>query len=243
MVKKGPKQIPESLRKLQVRIQHSNAQRVKAHQDKELQVQSLSVEAGAKAEQYLTEYLKGDEQKENNLAQAKRTSSFWVESEAKVLLVVRIKGINKIAPKPRKVLKLFRLLQLHNAVLLKNNKATQNMLRLIEPFVTYGYPSAETISRLVYKRGFLKVNGQRIPINDKLQIQTALGCKGITTAEDLIHELVNCGPYFRECNNLLWTFKLTSPLKGFVHKRTSFIQGGDWGDREVKINSLVTRML
>lgn len=243
MVKKGPKQVPESLRKLQERIQQANAQRVKSHQDKEAQVQALSVEAAAKAEKYLNEYLQVNEQKEKNLAQGKKTSSFWVESEAKVLLVVRIKGINKIAPKPRKVLKLFRLLQLHNAVLIKNNKATQNMLRLIEPFVTYGYPSAETISRLVYKRGFVKVNGQRIPISDNLQIQAALGSKGINTAEDLIHELVSCGPYFRECNNLLWTFKLSSPLKGFVHKRTSFIQGGDWGDREVKINSLVTRML
>jgi large subunit ribosomal protein L7e len=243
MVKKGPKQVPESLKKLQARITQAKQQREKAIKDLEEQKTALASEAAVKAEKYLHEYLSAETQLAENVAKAKKSGQFWVESEPKVILVVRIKGINKIAPKPRKVLKLFRLLQLHNAVLIKNNKSTRNMLRLVEPFVTFGYPSAETISRLVYKRGYVKVNGQRIPLNDNTLIQQALGSKGINTVEDLIHELVNCGPHFRDCNNLLWTFKLSSPLKGFVHKRTSFIQGGDWGDRDRKINELISRMI
>lgn len=243
MVKKGPKQVPESLKKLQARIDQSKQHREKALKDLEAQKSALSAEAQSKAEKYLQEYIHAETQSAENHAKAKKNSQFWVDPEPKVLLVVRIKGINKIAPKPRKVLKLFRLLQLHNAVLIKNNKATRNMLRLIEPFVTFGYPSVETISRLVYKRGFIKVNKQRIPLNDNVQIHQVLGSKGINTVEDLIHQLVNCGEHFKECNNLMWTFKLSSPLKGFVHKRTSYIQGGDWGDREKKINELVSRML
>jgi 60S ribosomal protein uL30 len=243
MVKKGPKQVPESLKKLQARIAQAKQEREKAIKHLEEQKSALASEAGAKAEKYLHEYLAAETQSAESLAKAKKSGQFWVEPEPSVLLVVRIKGINKIAPKPRKVLKLFRLLQLHNAVLIKNNKATRNMLRLIEPFVTFGYPSVETISRLVYKRGYVKVNGQRIPLNDNTLIHQTLGSKGINTAEDLIHELVTCGPHFKQCNNLLWTFKLSSPLHGFVHKRTSFIQGGDWGNRERKINELVTRMI
>ena len=47
--------------------------------------------------------------------------------------------MNEIAPKPRKILQLLRLLQINNGVFVKATKATQQMLRLIEPYVTYGW--------------------------------------------------------------------------------------------------------
>jgi large subunit ribosomal protein L7e len=47
-------------------------------------------------------------------------------------------SVNKIAPKPRKVLQLLRLLQINNGVFVKVNKATEQMLRLVEPYITYG---------------------------------------------------------------------------------------------------------
>ena len=243
MVKKGPKQVPESLKKLQVRIDLAKEAKEKADKDLETLKQALTAEAQAKAETYLTEYINAEATSVQNHSAAKVNSDFWVEAEPKVLLLIRIKGINKIAPKPRKVLKLFRLLQLHNAVLVKNNKATQQMIKLIEPYVTYGYPSYQTISKLVYKRGYIKVNNQRIPLNDNIQIKALLGDKGINCVEDLIHQLVTCGPHFKDCNNLLWRFKLSSPISGFVAKRRSYIQGGDWGSRERKINNLVKRMI
>jgi large subunit ribosomal protein L7e len=80
-------------------------------------------------------------------------------------LVVRIKGINKVAPKPKKILQLFRLTQIGTAVFIKNNKATMNMLRVIEPWVTYGAPSRKTVKALIYKRGYGKINRQRIPLS------------------------------------------------------------------------------
>ena len=48
-------------------------------------------------------------------------------------------SINEIAPKPRKILQLLRLLQINNGVFVKVTKATQQMLRLVEPYITYGY--------------------------------------------------------------------------------------------------------
>merc|ERR1712194_658818 len=72
--------------------------------------------------------------------QAKMAGNFFVEPEAKLLYVMRIVGIIKLSPKPRKVLQLLRLKQLHNGVFLKVNKPILNMLKLINPYVTYGYP-------------------------------------------------------------------------------------------------------
>lgn len=48
-------------------------------------------------------------------------------------------SINEIAPKPRKILQLLRLLQINNGVFVKVTKPTQQMLRLVEPYITYGY--------------------------------------------------------------------------------------------------------
>jgi large subunit ribosomal protein L7e len=107
-------------------------------------------------------------------------------------------------PKPRKVLTLLRLRQLHNGVFIRLNKATIQMIRLIEPFITYGYPNKESIAKLIYKRGFLKSDGGRIPIQANEQIEKHLGKFGIICVEDLIHEIVTAGPHFKEANNLLW---------------------------------------
>jgi len=133
---------------------------------------------------------------------------------------------------------------LHNGVFVKLNKATWNMIRIIEPHVTYGFPTKETISKLIYKRGFGKVNRQRIPLTDNSIIAGALGKDGINCIEDVIHEIVTCGPKFKEVNNFLWPFKLSSPLGGFEIKRHTFIQGfGAFGARDELINPLVKKML
>jgi len=175
---------------------------------------------------------------------AKNEGNFFVEPEAKLLFVVRIHGIIKIAPKPRKVMQLLRIRQIHNGVFLKVNKPILQMLKMIDPFVTYGYPTLKTVRDLIYKRGYGKVNKQRIPLVDNEVITASLGEKGIYGMEDLIHEIYTVGPHFKEAANFLWPFKLRPPRGGFVNKRHGFceIRGGDWGNREDLINDLVKRM-
>jgi len=160
----------------------------------------------------------------------------------KVLLVVRVRGIMGVAPKTKKILQLFRLLQLNNATFIKVNKATMTMLSYIEPYVTYGKPTLKTISELIYKRGFGKVTKQRIPLTDNKIIADHLGKHDIICMEDLIHEIHTCGPNFKHANNFLWPFKLNNPLGGWKNKGIHFAEGGDAGNREEMINGLVQRM-
>eukprot|EP00034_Subulatomonas_tetraspora_P001235 GABW01001533.1.p1 GENE.GABW01001533.1~~GABW01001533.1.p1 ORF type:complete len:82 (-),score=42.56 GABW01001533.1:3-248(-) len=77
-----------------------------------------------------------------------------------------------------------------------------NMLRLVEPYIAYGYPSVKSVKELVYKRGFLKINGQRVPITDNMVIEKELGKYGIVCVEDMIHEIVTVGEHFKEVNKL-----------------------------------------
>jgi len=174
--------------------------------------------------------------------EAKKAGGFYVEPEAKVALVIRIRGINDLHPKTRKVLQLLRLRQIHNAVFVKINKATVNMLRLVEPYVAWGYPNVKTVKELVYKRGAGKVQGRRIPLTDNAVVEGALGAHGVICVEDIVHELVTAGPAFKQVSNFLWPFKLSAPRGGLPKKRLHYIEGGQHGCREDKIDALVRRM-
>ena len=71
------------------------------------------------------------------------------------------------------------------------------MIKIIEPFITYGYPTRSTVQKLVLKRGYVKIDKQRIPLMENAQIDSNLGKFGISTAPDLIHELYTVGPNFK----------------------------------------------
>lgn len=176
---------------------------------------------------------------------AKTQGGFYVPAQPKLALVIRIRGTIGVSPKAKKVMQLFRLRQLHNATFVRLNEATIRMLRLIEPYVTYGYPTRATVTKLVYKRGFGKLNKQRIPIADNSVIEQGLGKHGICCAADLIHELVTVGPHFKEANNFLWPFKLSNPTGGFSRKTKllHFMEGGESGARGEEINKLVKKMI
>lgn len=195
-----------------------------------------------RAEQYVKEYRQKQASLVRMRRQAKNHGNYYREDESKVVFVIRIRGINSVDPKTRKILQLLRLRQVHNGVFVRVNKATANMLRLVEPYVTYGAPTLRTIKDLVYKRGFGKVKGQRIPLTTNEIIQRALGKHNIICIEDIVHEIYTCGPKFKEVNNFLWPFQLSSPLGGFRKKNTHFVEGGDAGNREELINDLVARM-
>lgn len=161
-----------------------------------------------------------------------------------MIFVIRIKGINKIAPKPRKTLQLLRLLQINNGVFLRVTKATKELLRLVEPYVAYGYPSHASVRKLLYKRGYGKHNKQRIALTNNQIIEANLGKFGISSMEDLLHEIFTVGPNFKQANNFLWPFKLSNPTGGWgvPRKFKHYIEGGSLGDREENINQLIEAM-
>merc|ERR1712023_89674 len=138
---------------------------------------------------------------------------------------------------------LVRLRHLNNGVYVRLNSATQAMLQRVEPFVTYGYPNLKAVRELVYKRGFAKVNRQRLPLTDNQLIEQQLGKFGMVCMEDLVHELYTCGPNFKQASKFLWPFKLSNPLGGWNKKNNHFTEGGDAGNREKYINALVKKML
>jgi len=195
-----------------------------------------------RAEQYIKEYRQKERDGIRLNRMAKKHGNYHVPDQPRLALVIRIRGINQVSPKVRKVLQLFRLRQINNAVFVRLNKATLQMLRMAEPMITWGYPNLKTVKELIYKRGHGKVQNRRTPLSDNAIIENALGKQGIICMEDLIHEIFTVGPNFKQASNFLWPLKLSAPKGGFEKITNHFVEGGDHGNREDKINALVRKM-
>ncbi|XP_008658767.2 60S ribosomal protein L7-3 [Zea mays] len=240
--------VPESvLRKRKREEQWATEKKEKALVKKKKSIESRKL-IFTRAKQYAEEY----DAQEKELVQLKREArlkgGFYVSPEAKLLFVVRIRGINAMHPKTRKILQLLRLRQMcslmyiFNGVFLKVNKATIDMLRRVDPYDAYGYPNLNSVRELIYKRGYGNLNKQRIPLSNNQVIEEGLDKQKIICVEDLVHEIMTVGPHFKEANNFLWPFKLKAPLGGLKKKRNHYVEGGDAGNRENYINELIKRM-
>lgn len=196
-----------------------------------------------RAEQYVKEYKAAEREQIRLRRLAKSQGDFFVPSQPRVAFVIRLRGVSNIPPKPRKIMQLLRLRQINNGVFVKLTAATQQMLQLISPYVTWGEPNLKSIRELIYKRGYVKVDKQRIPISDNSVLEAHLGKYGIISVEDLVHEIATVGPNFKVANRFLWPFQLSSPTGGFQKRKFNhYIEGGEYGDRESDINRLVRRM-
>merc|ERR1711981_326321 len=235
--------VPETLLKKRKSQDKERAEKQQQRETKKKESKQRRDQIFKRAESYVKEYRDAEREKIRLSRVAKQEGSYYVPAEAKLAFVVRIKGINKIDPKKRKTLQLLRLLQINNGVFVRLTKATIEMLRIVEPFVAYGYPNLKSVLELVYKRGYGKINKQRLPLTDNAVIEENLGKYGIVCMEDLIHEIYTVGPNFKQASNFLWPFKLSNPTGGFrPRKFKHFIEGGDLGNREEHINALIRQM-
>ena len=234
--------VPESILKKRVRNERLAAERDAAAAQALKESRTKRSIMFKNAEKYVKEYRQIENDAIRFRRQAKAHGNYYREPEAKVVFVIRIRGIIGVSPKVRKILQLLRLRQINNGVFLRVNKAIMHMLRMVDPFIAYGYPNLKSVRELIYKRGFGRINKQRIPITDNSIIEQVLGKHGIICVEDLIHEIFTCGPNFKAANNFLYPFKLSAPLGGFKKKKLHHNDGGSAGNNEHRINALIRRM-
>jgi len=240
---KVPASTPESFLKKRKTTDELRAKRAADREKRIKNKTRIRKEIFKRAERYVREYRTKEKNEIRMKRQAKNNGNLFLSHEPKLAFVIRIRGINNVSPKVKKILQLLRLRQVHNGVFVKLNKATRNMLLLVEPYITYGTPNMKTIREVIYKRGYGKVDKQRIPLTNNTIISKTLGQYNIICIEDLIHEIATVGPHFKEANNFLWPIKLSAPLGGFTRfKKIHFSEGGDHGNREEEINKLVRRM-
>nr|QBH74295.1 60S ribosomal protein L7 [Carausius morosus] len=240
---KGLPVVPESVLKRRKRRDATKLDQIKRSIKRRVLLHKKRKDIFKRAEQYVQEYRKRERDELRLAREAKKQGNYYIPGEPKLAFVIRIRGVNQVAPKVRKVLQLFRLRQINNGVFIKLNKATINMLRICEPYITWGIPNLKSVRELIYKRGFAKIKGQRIPITSNDLIEKKLGKLNVICVEDLIHEIFVVGNNFKYASNFLWPFKLNTPTGGWRKKTNHYVEGGDFGNREDKINELLRRMI
>jgi len=235
--------VPETILKRRKRQSENRAARAAQLAKDRLARRAKRVDIFKRAEKYVKEYRDQERDDLRLKREARKSGNYHVPAEPKLAFVMRIRGINQVAPKVKKVLQLFRLRQINNGVFIKLNKATINMLRICEPYITWGTPNIKSIREMIYKRGFIKVDGKRTPITSNDLVEETLGRHGIICVEDMIHEIATVGPNFKYVSNCLWPVKLNTPTGGWRKKTNHFVEGGDFGCREDKINALLRKMV
>ncbi len=150
--------------------------------------------------------------------------------------VIRIRGSVKVKPDHRRTLELLRLDRDNHLVLVREEPAVRKMLEKVAAFVTYGEASAETIAKMVEKRGRLAGDKRLGP--EFLKQHKLKDFKELADA-------VASGKKRPEEFGVKGVFRLNPPSKGFERGgiKTSYNIGGVAGYRGKEINELVARMM
>ncbi|KAK6928769.1 Ribosomal protein L30, ferredoxin-like fold domain [Dillenia turbinata] len=149
---------------------------------------------------------------------------------------------NDIHSKTKKILHLLGLGRIFSCVFVKVSEGIIDMLKKVEPYITYGYPNLENIKELIYKKGHVKLEKQKIPLIDNNTVEQVLGKYGIICNEDIVHEIGSVSPQFKEVTSVLWPFNLSKPEAGLSGKKKPYKGGGDAGNPELHINELISEM-
>lgn len=81
----------------------------------------------------------------------------------------------------------------------------QLLVSIVQLRLVRSEPNLKSIRELIYKRGYGKVNKQRIPLVNNNIIEESLGKFDILCVEDLVHEITTVGPNFKQVSVILVT--------------------------------------
>lgn len=191
-------------------------------------------------EKILKEYKKEQQEIKEKLS---NTNEMYVPEEPKFFVAIQLKSQIKIAPRPKKTLSLLRLKQINNCVILKNNQSMKNMLQNAKDYIAYGTISYEMLRKLIYSRGFGKINGTKVKLTNE-NIEKAFQGK-YKCIEELCDLIYHGKEDMKEVIKFLCPFKLSPPRGGFPsgHKKKSFVQGGSTNDHKELLGLLLERMI
>ncbi|XP_067097608.1 60S ribosomal protein L7-like 1 [Osmerus mordax] len=160
----------------------------------------------------------------------------------RLAFAVRIREIKGVSPRVMKVVQMLRLRKIFSGAFVRVNKTSMAMLKMVEPYVAWGFPNLKSVRELILKRGQAKVNRKKVPLTDNTLIEKHLGQHGIICLEDLIHEVYSVGRHFRTVNTFLWPFRLSVARHAARDKAGLLKDIGNPGYRATDINSIIRQL-
>ncbi|KAM9740221.1 ribosomal protein uL30-like [Dama dama] len=165
-----------------------------------------------------------------------------VPDKHSLAFVVRIERINGVSSVVQRTIARLRLNKIFSGVFVKVTPKTIKTLRIVEPYVTWGFPNLKSVRELILKRGQAKVKNKVIPLTDNTVIEEHLGKFDVICLEDLIHEIAFPGKNFQAISRFLRPFQL-SVARHATKNRVGFLKEvGSPGYRGERINQLIRQL-
>jgi len=98
-----------------------------------------------------------------------------VPDKHSLAFVVRIQRINGVSSLVQRTIARLRLKKIFSGVFFRVTPQTIKTLRVVEPYVTWGFPNLKSVRELILKRGQAKVKNKTIPLTDNTVIEEHLG--------------------------------------------------------------------
>lgn len=165
-----------------------------------------------------------------------------VPDKHSLAFVIRLERIEGVSMLVQKTLAKLRLKKLFSGVFVSVTPQSVKMLRIVEPYVTWGFPNLKSVRELILKRGQAKIKEKTVPLTDNTVIEEHLGKFGVICLEDLIHEIAFPGKHFQEISSFLCPFHL-SVARHATKNRVGFLKEmGSPGYRGERINQLIRQL-
>ncbi len=153
-----------------------------------------------------------------------------------MIAIIRIRGLKHIRHDVKHAFMDFRLDRKNHCVLVKEGPVTNGMLTKIKDYAAYGPVKAETIAKLIEKRG--RVEGDK-----KVGVELLKAHK-LSSFADLGKHLVE-GKTTLQVMGIKPVFRLNSPKKGFarVGIKQPVSKQGDLGFHKDGVDALIGKMM
>lgn len=176
--------------------------------------------------------------------------------EGRLVIIFRHRGGQVFNKAVDKALYRLNLRFLRAASLQRLTPDVHALLKVVEPYVIWGYPNMTVIRELIYKYGALRDPGVRqgtdvkgrgpVPLTSNKIVEEIFGYCGILCVDDLIHEIMTLGEAFESVHRHFRCFKLRNPHTGWKcpkikGKLRKF--GGEAGFRGDEVNELFKTLL
>uniref|UniRef100_H0Y1T9 Large ribosomal subunit protein uL30-like ferredoxin-like fold domain-containing protein n=1 Tax=Otolemur garnettii TaxID=30611 RepID=H0Y1T9_OTOGA len=139
---------------------------------------------------------------------AKKEQRKELPAKHSLAFVVSLQRIDGVSLLVKKTITRLHLKKIFSGVFV-GHPLSLKMLRIVEPYVTWGFPNLKSVRELILKHGQAKVKNKTIPLTDNPVMEDHLGGFGVICLEDLIHEIAFTGKYFQEISRFLRPFQLS----------------------------------
>ncbi len=154
---------------------------------------------------------------------------------AKISLI-RIRGRVGVKRPVRDTLSMLRLHKVNHLVIVDDNPTYRGMIQKVKDYITWGEINAETLAKLIRKRGRL-IGNKKVT---EEYVQEKLGM----SIEEFAEKVIKGEMELSDLPNLKPVFRLHPPKGGFKgSKKRTFKEGGALGYRGESINELIEKML